>query len=62
MKAIYDEKSPIVIQASKHYSEQRTQHRKLIRSVRAKDPVARDSAIFKNPASTCAKIQENFRW
>ena len=61
LKEVYEADSFVVSQAYRHYSVQRTKHRKLIRFYQARDAVARDSTLMTNPASTFAKIRASKR-
>jgi len=40
------------------YSQQRTKHRKLLRSFRAEEAVKRDSVLMSNPSATFARIKK----
>ena len=53
--------SPELIQMTKQYSLYRSQHRKLIRSVHAKEAISRDSNLMKNPGTTFAHIRASRR-
>ena len=61
MKLTLSSDSQILRDLQEQYSKSRSKHRKLVRSIHAKESIARDMKLMKNPASTFAQIRASKR-